>query len=154
MDAVVVAERIAGNVQIDILSGCWVWTGATDRDGYALTTVDGKRRLAHRVSYELAKGPIPHRAVVDHLVEGRAIAPGPCRYRCCVNPDHLEAVSVAENSRRVRSWNAAKMTCPKGHAYDGDNVRYELRKDGGVRRHCRECDRAADRARRAKKPAA
>lgn len=37
-------------------SGCLVWTGDSDKDGYGFINVDGKRRLAHRVAYSIAKG--------------------------------------------------------------------------------------------------
>lgn len=46
--------------------------------------------LAHRVYFEEYVGPIPADEQLDHL----------CRVRCCVNPNHLEPVSGAENVRR------------------------------------------------------
>lgn len=46
---------------------------------------------AHCFSYELHKGPIPAGYEVDHL----------CLIGRCVNPDHLEAVTPAENKRRA-----------------------------------------------------
>jgi hypothetical protein len=46
--------------------------------------------LAHRVAYRLTVGEIPDGLTVDHL----------CRNRMCVNPDHMELVTLAENGRR------------------------------------------------------
>ena len=71
-------------------SGCWLWIGACERDGYAKIVVNKKRRSAHRYAYELFIGPIPHGLQLDHL----------CRVRCCVNPAHLEPVTGSENVMR------------------------------------------------------
>ena len=69
---------------------CWIWQLATDKDGYGQKKVKGKQAKAHRHFYERKYGPVPAGLEPDHL----------CRVRPCVNPDHLEPVSVAENSRR------------------------------------------------------
>lgn len=75
-------------------AGCWEWTGTRDQRGYGLhaETQAGvkKRWRAHRVAYTLLVGPIPDGLTLDHL----------CRNTSCVNPDHLEAVSAAENNSR------------------------------------------------------
>lgn len=68
---------------------CWIWRGHINRrTGYG----SRGKRLAHRLLYEAAKGPIPAGMDVDHL----------CRVRSCVNPDHLEPVTRGENIRRGR----------------------------------------------------
>lgn len=63
-------------------SGCWLWTGAVAKcrngDYGLLTWFGGKMRLAHRVSYELFKGPINDLCVLHK-----------CDTPLCVNPDHM-----------------------------------------------------------------
>lgn len=71
---------------------CVIWTGAVNTKGYPCFGVDGVSHLAHRLAYEDAYGPIPDGYTIDHT----------CRVRSCVNPDHLEVVTIAENNRRKR----------------------------------------------------
>ena len=73
------------------LTPCWVWRARIrDKSGYGCLTVDGRTHSAHRVYYERANGPIVAGLHLDHL----------CRVPLCVNPDHLEPVTCAENVRR------------------------------------------------------
>lgn len=74
---------------------CWIWDGAKKGDGYGTFNMfNYGSKNAHRVSYELFKGKIPKGYDVDHL----------CRERCCVNPEHLEAVTRQENIQRAAPY--------------------------------------------------
>ena len=85
--------RIFSKVSINE-SGCWVWQGSLDRNGYGRfkATIAGSARSfsAHRAAYLALVGPIEYGLVPDHL----------CRNRACVNPAHMEIVSISVNTKR------------------------------------------------------
>jgi hypothetical protein len=124
--------------KVNRTDGCWLWTaGTTTRvpgHGYGRYLNEGKEVLAHRFAYEVAHGPIPDGLVLDHL----------CRVGLCVRPDHLEPVTIAENTRRGdvgrlnKLRNAAITHCPQGHPYDEQNT-YSGR--NRLSRQCRACSR-------------
>lgn len=117
-------------------TGCWLWNGEITLWGYGHLSYAGRKLRAHRVSYELFKGPIPVGLEIDHL----------CRVRCCVNPDHLEAVTRSANMRRSPLiMRRGRTHCKNGHPYDG------WHSDGY--RICRTCNRQAYRRYDAKRRA-
>jgi hypothetical protein len=131
-----VGERFWEKVVRDPDSECWFWTGGT-AFGYGNFWLNRKGRMAHRVSYELNVGPIPEGLQIDHL----------CRTPLCVNPAHLEPVTIRENLMRgwgVSARNAAKTHCPRGHEYA---VHGRVKIEGS--RECRVCKADLQRQRRA-----
>ncbi len=124
---------------------CWIWTGTkkNSRGGpyYGVTSWTTRNAIAHRVAYELLRGPIPPGLTLDHL----------CRRTLCVNPDHLEPVTSAENTRR--GGNAVKTHCPWGHPYGGNNLYIHHKSNGRLARLCLVCMQARTASRRARQKA-
>lgn len=134
----VVRERFEAKYIPVTESGCWIWIGYIDksiRGGYGRFALNGRAKRAHRVAYELYRGEIPAGMTLDHL----------CRVRCCVNPDHLEVVTMDENRSRGMSpsaQHARRAHCLRGHLLTAENT--WMRSDGG--RRCRQCKRDASNA--------
>lgn len=123
-------------------NGCWSWAGhVATGTGYAYASTVGFHGPAHRLSYQIFIGPIPDGLHLDHL----------CRIRSCVNPQHVEPVTPAENVLRgvgITATNAHKTHCLRGHPFLGDNL---LRRPDGSR-GCRICKNNSGDKRNARRP--
>ena len=109
------------------IGGCWLWTARQNSTGYGYFWHSGSNVLAHRFSYERLIGPIPTALTLDHL----------CRKRLCVNPSHLEPMTLRQNILRGVGITArlARLThCHLGHPFDLFNTHVYRNK-----RYCRAC---------------
>ncbi len=110
-------QRVAVNDE----TGCWIWTGATINGygRYALLINGERSQMAHRAAYMALVGPVGVENHIDHL----------CQNPSCANPDHLEAVTVAENMRRrglsleevAQRQSSDANLCKNGHPLTPEN---------------------------------
>ena len=95
------------------LGQCWIFTGNKTKDQYGRIVKDGRWAMAHRVSYELAFGPVVKTISVLHK----------CDNPPCVRPEHLFLGTLADNikdmfrkGRQAHSRSANKGRCGPGFA--------------------------------------
>lgn len=124
------APNLASRIAFDATTNCINWLGCKQR-GYGRFGQDGQMHQAHRFAFEALIGPVPKGMVLDHL----------CRNRACMNPAHLEPVTMRENTLRGEGPSAIaarRSHCAAGHLLNAENT--YLRKSGA--RECWVCKRA------------
>lgn len=95
--------------------GCWYWTGAyfcSDKRGRL--QVDGKSRIAYRLTYALMFGPIPEGKFLCHT----------CDNPKCVNPHHLFVGTAMDNSQDMKRKGRTR-NMPKGVKHPGAKLNDE-----------------------------
>lgn len=135
-------------------TGCWLWTGPTNNQGYGELWTGEKLVGAHRWSYEQFIGDLPQEVTMglDHTCHTKGCKEGgPCQHRACVNPLHLKPLTKVENTKRGKSGQhqASRTHCPEGHEYTPENTMLVKQSGGrpGFYRRCRECHRARQEVR-------
>jgi hypothetical protein len=104
---------------------CWTWHGSKVADGYGTFRLGQRVYRAHRVAFTIFRGAIPFGMALDHT----------CVNPSCVNPWHLDVVTVGENTSR----GALRRThCRHGHLKTEANERIIMSR-GKLIRICRLC---------------
>lgn len=122
-------------------SGCWLWGGKPNREGYGYSAIGGSRSLAHRASWVLHYGAIPKGFSVLHE----------CDVRLCVNPDHLWLGDHTANMNDRATKNRSGITytlkshCIRGHEFTAENTSIYTQ-DGYDKQICKTCKRELARA--------
>lgn len=107
---------------------CWAWKLSKFGNGYGKASVKNRTRLAHRLSWEIANGPIPRGMMICHK----------CDNPPCVNPNHLFLATQKTNMQdcveKKRQNNTRKTHCKQGHQLSSDNLVVY-----GKWRYCKRC---------------
>lgn len=123
-------------------TGCFLWLGDINKDGYGGVRHRGRSLLAHRAAWEDKYGPPPAGKYVLHT----------CDQPCCINTNHLYIGTQSDNMRdavrRGRNQNTKKTHCKRGHPLSGKNL-YSYTNKGRPARCCYACHNSAAVARRA-----
>ena len=134
-------ERLMEHISPEPNSGCWLWTGYCDQWGYARGSYLNRKGVhVHRVAYMLFVGPILPGLEINHK----------CRVKCCINPEHLEAVTRKQHiaidddlisagrqkaSHASATAQLARTHCRRGHPFSDSNLK--IHKNGV--RQCKKC---------------
>lgn len=138
-ESITAKDRFWRHIAFEPNSGCWLWIGLRQSQGYGMLATEERgpdggfiHRYAHRLSYGWFVGPIPESLSLDHL----------CRTRSCVNPKHLEPVTLAVNMQRGEApsailWRANQ--CRRGHDLNNQESVWLRPVGSRVKRVCKIC---------------
>jgi len=95
-------------------NGCWIWEGWKGPHGYGSMKIPGERKaiLAHRLSYLLYFGNLTKGRHVHHT----------CNNRLCVNPSHLQELSIISHAIMTNLSERTKTHCIRGHEFTLENT--------------------------------
>ena len=117
---------------------CWNWTGSKPR-GYGHFWNGVKAIKAHRYSYELIHGPIAPGLILDHQ----------CHNTVCVNPSHLNPVTIQQNAENRSGAQVNSVTGVRGvnwskaaRKYEASVVLHQKRHYVGVFQSLKEAEEA------------
>ena len=93
-------ERVSALISKNETTGCWVFQGNIDKDGYGQISDKSKTVQVHRAMYIAKNGAIPAGHIAGHLCDDKY--PADCKeYRKCCNPEHIRPMTTKENIQRA-----------------------------------------------------
>jgi hypothetical protein len=130
-----VSDRFSESFIPEPMSGCHLWVGAENGNGYGTMSIRNTKYFAHRVAWAIAYGSAPRDLLILHKCDNRA----------CVNVSHLYAGDYRDNGRDCVERGGNPLTrrthCQSGHPLDGENLAVKRQSNGRARRVCLECMR-------------
>lgn len=89
-------------------TGCWLWTGSVDRDGYGLMRFNAgfgraTSTTAHRAMWQFRNGPLRLHQYACHS----------CDTPACVNPDHVWPGTPAQNQSDCKAKGRQRSRCAR-----------------------------------------
>ena len=88
-------ERFLNNIEYH-QNSCWIWKGHVNSSGRSGVFQYKKKIMqANRASYEIFREKIPENHVIINC----------CNNYLCVNPDHLQAVTLRQKYERNKNTN-------------------------------------------------
>lgn len=117
---------------VSLTSGCWLYTGALDKDGYGKIKYKGKTYRVHRLAWTAWIGPIKEQILHKPI----------CLNKHCFNPEHLYDGTHNDNMKDRKdtgtyvNYDQFETHCIRGHKFDVDNT--YINKTSGARQ-CKAC---------------
>jgi len=110
-----VKERLLSSANTNDKGVCWEWMKRINNHGYGSIGVNGKTRLAHRVSFETFNFTIPNGLIVCHK----------CDNKKCINPEHLFLGTHKDNTQDMIK--KCRQRPPEGQEHWHFNGKHKLR---------------------------
>ena len=112
--------------KVDKTGECWLWTASLTTHGYGqFFPGNGRPVGAHRFSYELFSGAIPHGMDVEHR----------CRNRVCVNPFHLRLASRKQNMENLPVESTRSQSGVRGVSWHAQQQKWRATVTHNYRQH-------------------
>lgn len=130
-------ELLKRKIQVDEKTGCHIWQGSKNYNGYGQVRIEGIQWAVHRLMYELTFGPISQDASAWWILH-KCDTPG------CCNPDHLYAGTPTDNSRDMANRCRGRVGYRPLSAAYGRNFDPSRRTGTVFYEYCGEIKRLAD----------